>query len=200
MTRGMPWKSVVKTLIAGACVLAPAGRAAWAYDPIGQQAHYLLDKNPDRTSRIVKSGDADTTATGYLADAAGGPAYRIELDYRVSIVGMGTKTGTSHFDVPAEYFTEEFMERLRVTGYYETPKMKIRHLGFRDAANLDGQQYDHCDYLYFYDIDTSRSEIQDLEIWAHVKAGVPVIGAVKLDSTGRLDGQKIKAGADYMVP
>ncbi len=112
---------------------------------------------------------------------------------------------------------------MRDEGEYHGQRFKVKHLGFGDARNMDGNSYMNCDYLLFYDIETDQSnffnfifkkvitessssaavsfssgEIEDLEVRAYVKYGVPVLGAVKLDVSGRYRGRFVKAGADYI--
>jgi hypothetical protein len=110
------------------------------------------------------------------------------------------------------------MSNLRQNGTYETPDYKMRHEGYADVRNLDGSVYPNCDKILIYDVkipDKHKLEqiiygaaglnptamgnppVEDLQIRAHIYAGVPVLSAVKLDLSGVVQGMPAKAGFDY---
>lgn len=191
-------------------------------DPLGEKAHYIVDKNSERTSSMVQSGTLDASVTKFLPDAEGGPAYEVAMDYNFKIIMIGNKTGRMLMEFPKEFFEEGFLEKLREDGEYTAPKFKMKHLGFKDAVNLDGRHYDHCDYVYVYDIVLSQSQLEimsdivgsalraqgidvsttgsfeNLEVWVHAKEGIPVLGGVKVDMKGKYEGQPFKVGSDYI--
>jgi hypothetical protein len=203
-------------------ILAAHGQTyAQDRDPEGEEAYYKVEKG-SRTSGIIKSGQVDTSV-GEKNKVGGKPSYPVDLEYKLKIDIIGTQSGTETIDVPAEYFTEEFLVMLREEKSYEAPKFKIKHQGFVNTETANGEEYRKCDKLFIYDIDTSKFQglraalkaaaiqqakskgidlpkggsIDDLEITALVKYGVPVLGAVKIDISGKYKGTKIKAGADY---
>jgi hypothetical protein len=161
----------------------------------------------------------DATVTMALPNHPDGPAYETSLDYDFVLQFIGRRQGNETMAVPAAYFTPEFMTELRRTGQYQTPQFKVRHRGYAHARNMDGNVYSNCDKIEIYDIqqaspaaDLARqllrtdagmpefAEIEDLVILAHVKEGMPVLGAVKLDVSGVYEGVRVKAGADYEAP
>jgi len=191
-------------------------------NPIGESAFYQLDKNSRRTSSVIKSGNFITEVSGESANASL-PSFDVAINYEFDVAWMGNQRGTEQTAIDQTYFTEEFIETLRVTKKYESEQFKVRHIGFADAVNMDGRRYSNCDLLHFYDIDTGSSQflpqffqyaahamligsgqqlfggsIEDLQIIAHVKYGAPVLGAVKIDVSGKYSGMKIKAGGDYI--
>jgi hypothetical protein len=200
------------------CLSVGSSAAAAAYsdvsptrDPTGETADYEIERNNARTSSIIRSGEMTTTVTGRSVDLS--ESYDIDVDYTMQIQVIGRRSGTSTMAAPEEYFTPEFMENLRANGEYAGPSFKVRHLGYADARNMDGRFYPNCDKILIYDIEDASvspltalassmlsDEIDDMEIVAHIKFGVPVLGAVKLDVTGEYSGQGIKAGADYVAP
>lgn len=203
-----------------------ASNIGYARNPVGERADYRLDRNSARTSSMIKSGTIQTRVTKEVPDASDGLAFETAISYDFDIQFVGRQQGTELVNVDEEFFTEEFLEKLRTDGTYESPDFKIKHEGFADARNLDGKFYPHCDKLLFYDIKTERSvghplasslanllevaassvrpdpnaTIEDMKIRVHVSVGVPVLGAVKLDMSGKYSGMAVKAGADYIAP
>jgi hypothetical protein len=213
---------LAKKLLAATGLVFLMSTAALARDPVGESADYKVDRNSARTSSMILSGSMTATVTQYMPDHPDGPAYEGKLDYLFKIQFMGNQEGTEYVNTPEEYFTPEFIARLRTDGTYESPQFKIRHQGYADARNLDGGFYPHCDKILIYDIKQEESagfaalaksllgtrpndpspddSIENLEIVAHVYQGVPVLGAVKLDVKGVYNGMNVKAGADYEAP
>ncbi len=192
-------------------------------NPVGEMADYQLDRNAARTSNLIQSGTLKAQVTQLKPDAEGGPVYEAKIDYSFRITLIGNRSGTEFVNAPTTFFTEEFLQELRQTKHYESPQFKIDHLGYADATTLDGHSFPNCDKLKIYDIDqgdrsplvqmardmvrsatpegdTTDDTIQDLVLNAHIYYGVPVLGAVKLDVSGKYSGINIKAGADYKTP
>lgn len=175
-------------------------------DPSGESAFYRVDRNRDRTSSIISEGKMTASVeSGPFGEPA--PQYTVRVDYEIETYVNGRNSGTEYLVLPAHYFSEEFLQQLRRDGHYETDQFKVDHRGFRDARNMDGREYQGCDILYFYDLKTLKTDaglsfltsgMEDVKITALIKYGVPVLGAVKLDLTGKYKGQGIKAGADYL--
>jgi hypothetical protein len=206
--------------ILGFCFLISSVSSA-GIDPLGQSANYKLDKDPNRTSSMLKSGTIKISVPNEAKDLSQGPAYNVRIDYDFKIAIMGPYQGTKETQIEKEYFSEEFLENLRKTGYYEGQYFKAKHMGYADAKNLDGKMYPHCDKVFLYDLKQpsalnlfsdllgtmatseiipDRADIEDIKILAHIFAGVPVLGAVKVDVSGNYDGMPVKAGGDYMAP
>jgi len=189
-------------------------------NPVNESAAYSVDKDASRTSNMVQDGNLTALVSDHDANAKDGPAYKVKIDYDFDIVLAGHKQGSQIVEVPDAYFTEKFMADLRASGHYESARFKMDHEGYEDATTMDGHAYSHCDKVRIYDIkkdgaapifDIARAmlapegaslsnDIQNLEIRAHVFAGVPVLGAVKLDVSGVYSGLNVKAGADYTAP
>jgi hypothetical protein len=212
----------MKQLFYLSLLLAGFGAVADERNPIGETAYYRLDKNSRRTSSVIKDGNFVTAVNGESANTSV-PSFDVALNYEFDVAWMGNQRGTEKTEIDQSYFTEEFIENLRVNKTYESSQFKVRHIGFADAVNLDGHRYENCDLLHFYDIDTGSSQflpkfityaahamllgsgsqlnggsIENLQIVAHVKYGAPVLGAVKLDVSGKYNGMKVKAGGDYI--
>lgn len=124
-------------------------------DPIGETAHYKLDKNSKRTSSLIKSGIMDAEVKEKITDEQNGDQFNNNIKYDIDVKFIGRKQGENMVQVPAAYYTPEFMEDLRKNGTYEHPKFKAKHEGFADAKNMDGKEYKNCDKIFMYDIDTS---------------------------------------------
>lgn len=182
--------------------------------PLGQFAKYQLDKDPKRTSSVIKSGEFFARVTQFLLEL-NPAAYEVTLDYTLKIMFHGTQQGKEKTPVEETYFDPKFMEDLRVSKHFEGANFKVDHLGFKDAVNLDGHKYPHCDVLKFYDIEQNhplanlgrllvvadaQSTIENLVIGAHYFSEIPVLGGAKIDVSGVYDGFKFKAGGDYATP
>ena len=189
-------------------------------DPSGETADYVLDHSSSRTSNMVQDGSLHASVGSYDPSGQSGPTYDVSIDYSLKVLFLGWQRGTETMAIDAAYFTPDFMAQLREDGTYTGAKFKMRWLSFQDVSTLDGNAYQHCDRIYIYDIDAGfnapiarlarallrpagaplDAAIDDLEIYADIVDGVPVLGAVKLDVTGRYRGVNIKAGADYQAP
>lgn len=191
--------------------------SAYERNPVGESANFQLDKASTRTSSLIQQGTITTRVDQYLPDHQDGPSYEASLDYDLTIRFGGRQQGTRKMPLPQAYFTAEFLANLRANGQYESPQFKVQHLGYADVRNLDGKVYENCDKIRIYDVKSPEmmpfaqigadilqlatgGMIDDLVIVAHIKDGEPVLGAVKLDITGKYNGIAIKAGADYVHP
>ncbi len=218
-------RNLIKGLALATLAIFGAASGAMAQrNPVGEKCDYQLDRNAQRTSNLIQSGSLAAEITMRKPDAEGGPAYEAKIDYMFRITLIGNRSGTEYVDAPEAFFTEEFLQELRRTGHFESPQFKIDHEGFADANTLDGHHFPNCDKLKIYDIDqgshsplveiaramvknsvapedvTTDEQIQDLVLHAHIYYGVPVLGAVKLDVSGKYSGINIKAGADIKTP
>lgn len=213
----------MKTLIIQIFMLSLTG-LTFATDPetlVGQKAFYQLDKNPKRTISLLKDGNFLAVIKRYLPHADHGPAMEVDLNYRFNVQLMGEQTGVETSQLDYEYFTKEFLEKLRKEGKYESPNFKAVHQGYKDVRTLEGKLYPQCDVILLYDItDTAnmdlrsgltdflaglvdvnpKSDVQDLKVLTHVYPGIPVLSAVQIDISGKYEGMNIKAGADYQTP
>ncbi len=191
---------------------------AQARDPVGERADYVLDRAASRTSSMVVEGALTAHVDSFDEGAA---AYNSSIDYAFKIRFLGWQRGTQGLAVDAAYFTPEFMVALRESGEYRGEKFDVRWLGYVNARTMEGGNYPHCDEILIYNIDQGfegsfaqiarnlianaagaqpTDTIDDLTIRAAIFQGVPVLGAVKLDITGKYNGTNIKAGADYDAP
>lgn len=179
---------------------------------VGQKARYNLDKDPKRTSSMIKNGTVDASVTQHLATEAP-PSYEVKLDYKFNIQLIGPSEGSNLEKLDAYYFDPEFLENLRKNKFYEGTNFKAEHKGFADAKNLDGKVYKNCDVVLLYDITqvtlantlfsfaaNNGEEIQDLKVLVHIYPGIPVLGGVKIDASGKYNGMNVKAGGDYISP
>ncbi len=185
---------------------------------VGQKANFKLDKDPKRTTSLLKKGTFQAVIKSYQPQAENGPAMEVALDYRFDVEFMGEQSGVESGLLDYEYFTEDFLVKLRKEGKYESENFKAIHQGFKDAKTLEGKFYPHCDVILLYDIKDStlrnslgsflativqaenQSDIKDMKVLAHIYPGIPVLGAVKIDVSGKHSGMNIKAGADYQTP
>ncbi len=178
----------------------PAG----ATDPVGESGVWELDWTNGRTSRYVASGGATAAITEFLPDLPAGPAYNVRLEYDLTIYVHGNEHSTLDIALSSDFFTPEFLARLRAEKTWVGPQFTIDYLGRRDATNLDGAVYTDCDYLYFHDISMGGAspsgermiEAKDLKMWAHLKEGVSMLGVTKLDLFATMYGLPIRLGYD----
>jgi len=189
-------------------------------DPLGEVADYKVDRASARTSSMIQSGTMKAAVFGFHPDHADGPSYSVKIDYTLRIQFVGNRSGTEFVTAPESYFTPQFMQDLRANGEFISDSFKVQHLGFSDARTLDGGFYPNCDKVRIYDIQTVENGLirfagqllqssddhepnvgfEDLVIVAHIKEGLPVLGAAKIDVSGKYEGARVKAGADYERP
>jgi hypothetical protein len=181
-----------------------ATSSAFADDrnPIGERANYVLDHSSSRTSSMILDGTMTSVVNGASGDGTG---YVVQLDYRMKLRLLGTKSGSKSMAVDTAFFTPEFLVQLRNQGSYVGAHFKVQWLGYEDATTSDGRFYQACDKVRIYDIDTAApfsfgDDIDDMQIKADIYYGVPVLGAVKLDVSGKYAGQNVKMGVDYRAP
>ena len=198
--------------------------AATAGGPLGEKANYQLDRAFARTSAAVTAGSGVASVSKYLPNHENGPHYTITLDYNVSINLYGDHKGSTSWDFPEEFFTPQFMEKLRKTGHYNTKDYKINYEGKADAKTLDGTTYKNCDKILIYDISVAGksswesmvaqaagisaddieyygTSVENVKIRGHLYyPGVPVLAAVKLDLSATVDNVPVRAGFDYKRP
>ncbi|NBT59169.1 hypothetical protein EBT16_10340 [bacterium] len=202
-------------------LLVSLGAPALAAEPdqlVGQKAHFKLDKNPKRTSSMIKDGTFLGTIKKYHPDTDAGPAMEVTLDYKFNVQWVGDQTGVETGFIDYQYFTPEFLESLRKNKKYESENFKAIHQGYESVKTLSGKSYPNCDIVLLYDIkDTlnnelrstlsgflasivqakTQADIQDLKVQIRVYPGIPVLGAVQIDVSGKYEGMAVKAGADY---
>lgn len=131
---------------------------ASAQSPVGDFAHYDLDRNPARTTSMILAGKFDVTVDAYVPDHADGPAYETSLEYDFNVQMVGRKKGAEKMMVPADYFEPDFLQNLRDTGRYDGAGFKVRHEGYVDARTIDGTLYANCDKILIYDIQTAAMQ------------------------------------------
>ena len=198
-----------------------------AQEIVGELANYKLDKSRARTTSMIKRGTVVAEVIEHLPNDPDGAAYMTKMDYDLRVSFVGEKKGTVNLKAPEEFFTEAFLKQLRQDGQVDTPKFKVRHLGYGDAKNMDKKLYKNADIIEIYDVDTSTAKtlsffgfaysvlqdaaiaklgpdgnanIEDLVIKAYVHSSVPVIGAAKIDLSGKTSGYNFKAGFDFYIP
>ena len=172
------------------------------------ETHYELNKDRQRTSRIIKKGHLRAFMERREATQV------VKLEYELEVVFYGKKRGSSEKKLPAEFFTEAFLIKLREAGEMTYEDTLIRHLGMADIQNKDGLRYLNCHKIHL--IDQRRAEEEDsrtqqenpddgifshraknLEatLWMHQR--VPGIKAARVDVKGKQNGMNIHIGFDY---
>ncbi len=199
-----------------ACV---AGTVAYS-DPIGEEAGYVLNKSPNRTTLLITGGQGKAVVKEYRDDAFYGPSYLVSLEYSVDIPSLGPEYGSVEFLVPKAVFTGQFFEDFVNVQSVDFDNFKADYLGMANATDHDGNQYDTCYLTRVYDIELGLldmydpflgrrfvlvpdnvtgifAEMENLEIKLAINQAVPVLGAVQIDISGKSSGLNIKAGFDY---
>ena len=208
------------TLVLAAALSVPA-MAFEERNPVGEKANYKLDKASARTTSMIREGTAVAQIIAYLPNQK---AFQAKLTYDLMIDFVGRKAGEKEIAAPEEYFKPEFLEKLRVQKKIVLPNFTVTHMGFGNARNPDGKVYNNCDKVLISDIKqidtnaihnafygflqesfmqvaavTGDTQIENLKILAHVAPNVPVLGAVKIDLSGKASGFDFKAGFDYLT-
>lgn len=150
--------SIIIRFAVAAAMAAGFSTLASAESPVGDFAHYDLDRNPSRTTSMIMAGKFDVTVDAYIPDHQDGPSYESSLEYDFNVQMVGRKKGSEKMMVPADYFEPDFLQNLRDTGRYDGAGFKVRHEGYMDARNMDGSLYSHCDKILIYDIETTAMQ------------------------------------------
>ena len=203
--------------LALASMIATVGHAFNAErNPVGEQAKYILDNNGNRTTSMIRSGSATAVVTARLPDAK---AYNVKVAYDMMIDFVGRKSGEKDCATPECFFKSSLMEELRQKKTMQLPFFKLTHQGYADIRNKDGKTYSNTDKILISDIKhapesdlygllemsfmqamavtgATQAEIQDLKILVHYTTAVPVLGAAKIDMSGKASGHAFKAGFD----
>ncbi|MBI1859407.1 MAG: hypothetical protein HYR96_00625 [Deltaproteobacteria bacterium] len=200
-------KPILFTAVVAAIVLA-------SEQPVGEQARYLIDKNPARTTSLIKSGNLTAKVTQFLSEA-NPPGYEVLINYVFKVSFVGSQEGQQSAKIDEAFFKKSFLEDLRKNHHYEGKDFKADHLGYADAKNLDGKVYPHCDKVKMYDIQQDGplfdlaeefltggdgGKIDNLVVIAHIYPTVPVLGGAKVDMSGDYNRMFVKAGGDYINP
>lgn len=197
-----------------------------ARDPMGELANYSLDRSQSRTSNVIKSGKLKIEVGSHIPDHEAGDVYLAGFEFKLRVAMAGNQNGTETVLVDKLYFGQDFWTQLRRDKIVETASFKAKHAGFGNATDLSGQTYNHCDIVDFYDIETeghsflatiawslaqqleqqglmSKDEfegdsyIENMQFHTYICQGVPSLGAVKIDVTGKTRGFNYKLGFDY---
>lgn len=121
-------------------------------NPNGQATYLKIDTNAARTSSMVRSGELRRTTLGH--DTAN-QTYQLQTYCKIDVRFMGVKEGTSNSDAPELFFTGSFIDNLRAGQILETPDLKMKHMGYKDVANMDGRRYTGADDILIYDINSA---------------------------------------------
>ena len=181
-------------------IAMPGESRGQSRNPAGETANYEVDTDRDRTSREIRNGEMHASVGDQRQDPTDGSTYDVVIDYSFQTLTMGRQSGSTTVHVPEQYFSLAFIEDLRRNGEWHGPQFSLRHLGVSDVSTMDGHFYPACDGILIYDIRDAGDDVEDLEITTQVSPGVPVLGAVKLDVSGRYRRIPLKAGADYLAP
>jgi hypothetical protein len=174
-------------------------------------AQYRVVKDSKRTSGIIHSGMLRVDVERRTSDSL-----PTTVTYRLQVKFYGDFAGKQSIMIPKEYFTKAFLQELRVSKVFKGENFTVKHMGFGKTKDYHGKIYENCDLLYFFDIKTVgrhyykyptrhrnggrviriNQEIKNPRILAHIKYGLPVIGAVSLDMKGKFMGINGKIGAD----
>jgi len=201
--------------------------SAFARVPTGEIAKYKLVKTSERTSDIIQKGAIELTGGAFKPKEGTQGSFEVSLAYDLKVMFAGRLKGKKSFQVPGEFFTPEFMERLRKEGTIDQGIFKLKHLAIEDVETRT-KTYAACDKVLAYDvkmemvptfdslinetfgaaylsniedpIDVKLGSAKKVEGIFYISSEVPVMGAVKIDVSGIVQGIFIKAGFDYVHP
>ena len=214
-----------KVFLIASCLVSSA---ASANDPLGEVAHYRLEKADGRTSSIISSGKLKFSIPRAFPQQDDGSiiaSYEARIDFDLKASVLGNQVGSVSVRTPVEYFTPGFWEELRKTKFFDAGDFKIKHEGMVASTKAsDGKVYEYLDQIFIYDVvpvadngwsllvrtlveaqypelidDPSKyQDLENVQVRALRHPTVPVLGAVKADLTGKYLGISVKAGADYL--
>lgn len=191
-------------------------------DPTGEMTSYALDKSSNRTSSIILSGTSSIKVNELDEDHPDGPSYIVALNYDMKVRIYGQVKNTAFLPFVKEYFGQEFWEKLRETGTFESSVYKVKYEGKKDVALSGNRRYKDTDQVFIYDISAEFADsfkemivaalyaqgeilqakqwasttLEELTVRAKVHPSVKALGAVQLDIAGKKSGVSFKAGFD----
>ncbi len=186
--------------------------------PIGETAAYRLNNDPGRTSFMVQKGEGMGTVVEMRQDAKIGPAYVIRIDYDLEVLFRGRVQGDVGLLVPVAMFEEQFYDDLQVTHPVNLQAFRVDYMGTTRASDDENNSYDQCLMIKIYDIDPAYRPVfkepgvsvlwhnNNVNAFADVKnlvldltthSIVPVLGAVQLDISAKVNGLPFKMGFDF---
>lgn len=184
-------------------------------NPVGETASYLLDRSRDRTSRLIKSGEANAEVASFVQHEKLGPSYVVDIQYDLKVSLVGNKRGSIGLIVPEALFNDQFYNDLERTKTSDLGVFKIDYEGTSSAADSSGTNYEQCVMTRIYDINTEeypipgtnngvmvlwhksegvKADVNNLEIKLKIHPDVPVLGAVEIDLSGEVYGFDFSAG------
>lgn len=193
---------------------------------VGETAHYKLDRSRNRTTSLIQSGTFTLKVDEHLPQHPEGEAFKVLYNYKLSIMFGGDQNGSGETTVLAQYFTQEFLDKVKKDEVVTTDQFKVRYLGTENVSTKN-ETYANCDIIQIYDIKTQQldpmlakmlleaanqslaeddpsmqmNELKDVKVKAAVKTGkVPVFGAAKIDISAIARGMNVRAGFDYEAP
>lgn len=168
---------------------------------VGDRLDYVLNTDRDRTSRMVREGEATTLISDYKNGA-----YTMTVNYDITIRPNRNKSGDITIDIPERVFAEGFYDELENAGTIKFEYFSVKYLGTSDATDADQNTYEDCHNIKLFDIDMDKFDpdgmnmmidIKDLEIGMKVCNGVPGNGAAQLDVSGKVFGISVEMGFDF---
>jgi hypothetical protein len=187
-------------------------------DPQGENASYILNKDRERTSWLIKSGTGTALVGEKVDHEELGPCYEVSIEYEFDVRFIGKNKGTIGLLVPERVFLPTFYSQLREDQSYSFGSFDVEHLGVTDAKDADDNYYEICDEIKIFNIDKDYqpislnenntkiiwfksegilNEVENLEIKMRVDESLPVLGSVQIDVSGRAQGTNFKAGMDF---
>jgi hypothetical protein len=201
--------------------------SAWARNPIGEIANYKLDRARNRTSGVVQKGVLSFKGGEFKQKGDKG-VYETTFNYDLKILMAGHKKGEKIIDVSSDFFSEDFMARLKQEGVIDEGTFKLKYLGTEDVETIFGVKYKDCHKVFVYDVksiqlqelesfaevfeemykveqgeplpSTANLEVKNIKATLMISTEVPLLGAVKVDVSGNVSGANMKAGFDYQPP
>jgi len=201
--------------------------SAWARNPIGEIAKYKLDRAQSRTSGVVQRGVLNFKG-GEFKQKGDKSVYETTLNYDLRILIAGNKKGEKMVDVPSEFFSEDFITRLKEEGVIDQGTFKLKYLGVEDVKTIFGVEYRDCHKIQVYDVKSMHTEelasftevfeemykaeqgeplpstaelkVKNIKAILRLSNEVQLLGAVKVDVSANVSGANMKAGFDYWPP
>lgn len=186
--------NIIKLFITFVCTFSNSLLAV----SIDEQAFYKVNKDPRRTSSIIKAGEL-ILSLDFMHDMQ---TYVLNLDYTINTDMMGLIKKQKKLYLPVEYFEEKFLIDLKQNGFYQTDKIKAKYLGQSTVKNMDGTIYENCDVIFLYDLNLESDILNQPTklkfLIIYLSQGVPVIGASRLDVRENLLGLLVNIGFDLI--
>ena len=202
----------------------------FARNPQGEQAGYKLDRNRDRTSSMIMKGKLDFSVGAlHTVAGKDAYQSSLTYDLQILMAGKqkGTKSIDIPSDYFSPEFLQHLRDagqvdegsfKLKYLGKADVvTQTGARYPNCDKILAFDIKMEKDSDFNTILNRTLARAywveettesyvpeedilSVQDVQVVLHVSSEIPVLGAARIDISGKTRGMDLKAGFDYVAP